>query len=254
MSNDFDRLQEPRNKVLSNYDLDHISVSDKVNQWLDKLNTVIDTLQMVEPASANPVNLFGFMSSKDKDYLDSISKKLIIKSYTDDNTMISNPKDVNGDLISRELNIWAELVNTRDLVYTRSVKKVEKINASGSINISIFSSDMIIINATDDIILNFQSGNSDYGSKKIIKVNPSTTEKIIIDYNGNYRFVNDGIQPNVVMEETSPGVFEIDGTASFLNPGNVLVYEALFLDGEIVLTVIDNTEVAENYVDAKYHE
>ena len=92
-----------------------------------------------------------------------------------------------------------------------------------------------------------------------------SAENTIIHYVGNtWRFVNNGVQPNVHTDRATSLIGNEDGTSHYITKystddtillaGNSLLLKFIFIDNIALIEVLDNTQLVSNYKDAEYDE
>ena len=297
--------------------LEPIKISDTVHSWLNMLNRVVDVCNIVGyPEEDETIrtysNLFGFMTSVDKLYLDgikngifpeepveSISVEVSVASANpnEDKTALFNSlireekystlsyenlengrKRIRGrsDLVRTfvralgiELN-WNEIsdssetdihwtpfvdVDARNVNVTNHATKKARVIAvnrsiagnSGTITVNVDSKDIQCINAKSDVTLQFIASTDDsFYCEKLISI--KAEEEVRVFYTSNttgggyeWKFVNNSIYPNV--EWSNEGV----ATGSLLLKNTFIVYKATFIHSRILLEVVENSQLVDNY-------
>ena len=256
MSDTYKEGQPPEIKEISK-----VLFNDTVQKWIVRLNQIIDILNVVEnntehPNDTNPFYKFGFMSVSDKNYLDFLH-----------NHIKDGIPDVISPAYNNNFNVFSSLVDTTELKYKKSNRFIEfhtvgTASTNTEISINHDSNDVIEIEASTEITLDFNSGSNVASkpmySEKIVYVR--AIENIIVNYesDNDWHFVNNGIHPNVgimpIPSTEDPEEVKKYDESTFLNAGNSLVLKFIFIGNRTLISVIDNTQLVENYNNENYNE
>ena len=213
--------------------LEFVKLSDTVHSWLVMLNRVIDMCNVVEPeavvsegdlTSANAPTyekLFGFMTSADKRNLDVVMRGI---SSDEDGTGINASVSSLSVRNSSKKASFPDISGSSSVLYVRqSSDDVQCVNAGRNISISIIP-----------------SGSQTYYAEKIVSVLASAD--ITIQYEGNFEFVNNATYPNVGYSAISTP------RNTILLENQLLVYKITFVHGIALVEIIQNTQLADNYL------
>lgn len=234
-----------------------VKFSDTVQKWITTLNTLVSYANIVKNNKDHendeiPEYNFGYMSVADKNYLDYLKEHIVKKDTT-----------------------------TSLLADSIAVSKFDVSNVRKRVNcITLSNNDTIVLNKDDDDIviatvsggtvnIDFNSGSNDNANKtyveKILYI--QSVENTIIQYVGpdnNWRFVNNGVQPNVYTDRVTSLIGNEDGTSHYITKyktnntillaGNGLLLKFIFIDNIALVEVLDNTQLVSNYKDAEYDE
>lgn len=217
--------------------LESIKISDTVQSWLTMLNTVIAMCNIVEHPQSDPKkcvyeNLFGFMSSDDKLYLDRIREGIVPEILADGETVAVNA--VISSLKTR---------NITKMVDAFEVPPENQAGHSGTVYVNEDSIDVQCIDASRDIeIILTSSTSSRYYAEKLVSIKADSN--LCVEYNGtgDFAFVNNSIYPNVVYSAINTP------RKTLLLAGHSLVYKFIFIHSKILIEVVENTQLIDNYL------
>lgn len=234
--------------------LDSIKVTDTVHSWLNMLNRVVDICNIVDYPEEDRYkrtysNLFGFMTSADKKYLDGIKIGIIPtwntippETFDEYGNRIVNPENLHVDASIRKLNVQHS-VSKQAKAITINESNAESV---GSIVINPDSMDVQCIDAYSNVQLEFAADSSDasngflYYAEKLISIKAKNDIHITYSANDAVKFVNNSIYPNVEWENAIP-------VGTFLLKGTFIVYKATFIHNRILLSVVENSQLLDNY-------
>lgn len=210
--------------------LESIKISDTVHSWLNMLNRVIDVCNVVDypnddPATTKYANVFGFMESTDKLYLDGVKAGIF---PTEDLQAI----DVDArNLHSRHFSRFA----------VHSTLDSTSSSTTATVVVNKNAVDIQCIDARSNILLELTaSPDPAYYSEKLVSI--CAKKDVHIEYSGNnFRFVNNSIYPNV--EYSSIGTPK----KTLLLTGSFILYRIIFIHSLILLEVVDNNQLVDNY-------
>ena len=240
--------------------LEPVKISSTVHSWLKLLNKVVDVCNIVDfpvahPSEALYPNLFGFMTSEDKLFLDSLKGGLIPQTVQLPGTRPYSWQVPNAEEYSfGGLNIDAVLVNCinaeRKAVH-RVVEASTDPSAVSTITINRDSPDVQCIDAKGNIMLAFSSDVDDcgyYAEKTVSILNKKASTStdngsILVEYTGNnVSFVNNAVYPNIVYSPIGTQKY------TMLLQKTFIVYRMTFIHGRILVTVVENTQLVDNYL------
>lgn len=217
--------------------LEPIKISDTVHSWLNMLNRIVDICSIVGHPEEDKTlrrysNVFGFMTSEDKLYLDGVKWGLYPKIKDEDDNPIQAV-----DIEARKFNILHSSSKTAK-VFTSDASIS---TSSGRIPVNQDSVDVQCINARSDVLMELTANpDSNWYSEKLISI--KALEEVRIQYSGNdFSFVNNSIYPNVEWSEN--GVPQ----STLLLKGTFIVYRATFIHSRILLEIVENTQIIDNY-------
>ncbi len=257
-----------------------VKFSDTVQKWITTLNTLVSYANIVKNNKGHendeiPEYNFGYMSVADKNYLDYL-KEHIVK------------KDTTTSLLADSIAVSKfDVSNVR-----KRVKCITFSNIGGTIELNKDDDDIVIAtvsggtvnidfnagtddNVNDNVNVNVnvnddedkdKDANKTYVEKILyIKSAEKSAENTIIHYVGNtWRFVNNGVQPNVHTDRATSLIGNEDGTSHYITKyntndtillaGNSLLLKFIFIDNIALVEVLDNTQLVSNYKDAEYDE
>ena len=210
--------------------LEPINISNTVHSWLAMLNRVIDICSVVDypkpPEEAKYANLFGFMTSEDKHYLDGVK------------TGIFPREGFSGIDISAA---GIETVNAVSKAVHRTVDSSIPDN-SATVKVNQEAPDVQCIDAYTPVFLTAVAWpDPEYYAVKTVSI--KAEEDIQIEYAGSgFSFVNNAIYPNIEYSEI--------GTRrrTILLKGNFIVYRLTFLHSRVLIEVVENTQLLDNYL------
>lgn len=210
--------------------LEPIKISDTVHSWLNMLNRVVDLCNIVaypEPdrAVATYANVFGFMEAADKLYLDEVKWGIL---PADDEQAV--------DIDARKVFSFNAIKKAAYSTVDASLA-----NNNGTITVDKKAIDVQCIDARSDILLKLIANpDSSWCAEKLVSI--KALEDVHIEYTGNnFSFVNNSIYPNV--EWSSIGTPK----KTLLLAGTMIVYRATFIHSRILLEVVENTQLLDNY-------
>lgn len=210
--------------------LEPIKISDTVHSWLNMLNRVVDVSNIVDypdpdPETARYQNLFGFMTSEDKLYLDGVKTGIFPRQ-----------KFSGIDIGAAEISA---VNSVRKAVHMTSDEAAA--GSSGGVDVNRDSADVQCIDAMSDLQISITAyPDSAYYAEKLVSV--KAEEDVQIEYSGNgFSFVNNAIYPNVV--------YSAIGTPrkTLLLKGNFIVYRMVFIHSRVLVEIVENTQIIDNY-------
>ena len=210
--------------------LEPINISNTVHSWLNMLNRVIDICSVVDyplpPDKAKYANLFGFMTSEDKYYLDGLKTGI---------TPLPNFKGI--DISAAGI----ESVRSFSKAVHRTVDSSIPDN-SATVKVERASADVTCVDAFSNVFIEaIAYPDPTYYAVKTVSV--KAEEDIQIEYAGSgFTFVNNSVYPNI-------GYSEI-GTQrrTLLLKGNFIVYRLTFIHSRVMIEVAENTQLLDNYL------
>lgn len=217
-------------KLTSARMLEPIKISDTVHSWLNMLNRIIDVCNIVEHPAVAPndptySNVFGFMESTDKKYLDGV-KWGVFPDY--------DTQEVDMDV--REIDARNVVMKA---VHTTSDASIP--TSTGEVKVTKDSPDVQCVDARSDVLITL-AANPDpaWFAQKLISV--KALQEMHVSYAGNdFSFVNNSIYPNVEWSDIgSP-------KSTLLLAGTFIVYRATFIHARVLLEIVENTQIIDNY-------
>lgn len=210
--------------------LEPIKISDTVHSWLNMLNRIIDVCNVVDHPAVAPndptySNVFGFMESTDKKYLDGV-KWGVFPDY-DAEEVDMNVREISADSVVKKA------------VFTTSDASIS--TSTGEVKVTKNSPDVQCIDARSDVLITLAaSPDPSWFSEKLISI--KALQEMHVSYAGNdFSFVNNSIYPNVEWSDIgSP-------KSTLLLPGTFIVYRATFIHSRILLEIVENTQIIDNY-------
>jgi len=211
--------------------IEQIKITDTVHSWLSMLNRVIDVCNVVEYPESDPnkvryENLFGFMPSEDKLWLDGARPGI-------------TPVDGGGIDVSAR-NVTADRYLTNSSFTTIDLPNN---TAKGTVYVNLDSLDAQAIDANSSLIIVINAEASQHSktfAQKLVSV--YAMRDITIEYSGNgFGFVNNSVWPNIG--------YSAIGTPrkTTLLEGMLIVYRFTFIHSRVLVEVVENTQLIENY-------
>ncbi len=217
-------------KLTSSRLIEPIKLADTVHSWLNMLNRVIDVCNVVEypnpdKETATYSNVFGFMESTDKLYLD--GTKWGIFPADDEEAIDIDVRNLHSRHFSREAKFTTVDPSVPD--------------STGEIVVDRTSIDVQCVDAKADVLLTLvASPDPTWHAEKLVSI--KALQDVYVEYSGNdFSFVNNSIYPNV--EWSSIGTPK----KTLLLSGTFIVYRATFIHSRVLLEVVENTQLVDNY-------
>ena len=210
--------------------LESIKISDTVHSWLNMLNRVVDICNIVDypnddPTTATYANVLGFMQATDKLYLDGV--KAGVFPTADLEAIDIDVRKLHSKYFSR-----TALYSTLDPALS---------STNATITVDTRAVDIQCIDAKSNVLMELiASPDPTYYSEKLVSI--KALEDVHIEYSGNdFSFVNNSIYPNV--EWSTIGTPK----KTLLLAGSFIVYRLVFIHSRILLEVVENTQLIDNY-------
>lgn len=219
--------------------LEPIGINDTVHSWLNMLNRVVAICNIVDHpsddlANRTPANIFGFMTSTDKLYLDGIKYGIHPNGVVPFDVDTTQDNFVDADV--RRIKSYNAIKKA-----TNRAVNASSSSSNGTVTVKYDSIDVQCIDASSNVLLSLIAyPDSTWYSEKLVSINAVNT--VHVQYSGNdFSFVNNSIYPNV--EWSSAGT----PVSTLLLAGTFIVYRLTFIHSKILVEVVENTQIIDNY-------